>query len=191
MASIASICNVALGMIGEESIGLITEDTPGATACNVFWETSRDATLAGMHWSFCTKRVELSQSSTTPDFGWSYQYPLPSDLLEPITINEGTEAQWAIEEANLLTNESEVELLYSAKITDVAKWSALFIDAFATRLAADIVPRVKRDFGLQQKLMQLFDYKLSKAQSWDSSRRYDVQQYDQDPDNYPWLNART
>jgi len=190
MADTTTVCNVALAMIGEETIGVITEDTPGARACNTFWDISRDATLAAMHWSFATKRVELSQSSTTPDFGWEYQYPLPSDFLEPLIVNAGTETLWEIEEGNLLTNEDEVEFVYTARITDVAKWSALFVDAFATRLAADVCPSVKRDFNLQQKLMQLFDYKIKKAQSFDASRRYDTVQYDQDADNYPWMTAR-
>jgi len=190
MASVTAVCNVSLGMIGEEKISIITEDSPGARACINFWDISRDAVLAGMQWSFATKRVELSQSSTEPDFGWDYQYPLPADFLEPIVVNEGTAPKWVIEGSNLLINESEVELVYIASIEDVGMWPALFIDAFSTRLAADICPSVKRDFNLQQKLMQLFDYKLQKAQSFDSSRRYDVTQYDQEAGNYPWLSVR-
>lgn len=191
MASQTDICNLALGLIGAETISSLTEGSTESLACLVAWDSGRDAVLAAMDWSFARKRMELSQSSTTPDFGWDYQYPLPSDFLEPIEVNGTTDPNWLIEAGNILINDDELNLVYTARIEDTAKYPAMFVDAFAARLAADISPRVTRDFGLQQKMMQLFDFKIKEAQAKDANRQNDFLREDQDPDNYTWVSSRS
>lgn len=190
MSSKTEICNIALGLLGAERIGSITEGSNESLACQNNWDVSRDATLAAMHWSFARKRLELSQLATTPDFGWDYQYPLPSDFIEPIVVNEGSEPKWVIEGNYLLTNEDEVELVYIARITETSLYSALFVDALATRLAADIAPAVTRNFELQQKMMQLFDFKIRRAMNHDAARAMEYERADMSQGNFTWISCR-
>lgn len=190
MASKVDICNLAIGHLGAEQITSMTDGSPEAIACANFWDISRDAVLASMHWSFAIKRQELSQSATTPDFGWDYQYPLPSDFLEPIVINQDAEPKWSIEGGMIMTDEDEVELVYIARVTDTATYPSMFVDAFGTRLAADICPAVTRDFSLQQTLMQLFDYKINAAKDHDAGRAMEFERDDMDKDNFTWVSER-
>ena len=190
MASQVDICNIALGLLGANKIGSISEGSTESMACQNNWSVSRDATLASMHWSFARKRAELSQSSTDPAFTWDYQYPLPADFLAPVVVNEGSEPKWVIEGSMLLTNEDEVELVYIYRVQNTALYSALFVDALAARLAADIAPAVTRDFALQQKMMQLFDFKVGRAFDHDAAREMEYERPDMDQDNYTWISVR-
>lgn len=190
MPSKVGICNIAIGLLGAETIGTLTDGSSEALACSNHWDTSRDATLAAMDWTFARKRVELSQLATSPDFGWDYQYQLPPDCLVPLFINEGAEPKWIVEGNYLLTNEGEVELVYTFRVTDPGAYTALFTDALAVRLAADIAPAVTRKFELQQKLMQLFDYKIKSAQSHDANIGNVHKREDMDADNYSWVEGR-
>ena len=186
MANQVDICNLALGLIGAEPIGAVSESVP----CGTNWENAVKATLQAFDWSFARKRAELSRSATSPAFGYAYAYPLPSDCLEPIIVNQSTGTKWIIEGDDLLTDEEEIELVYTAYITDEGAFPPLFVDALATRLAADIAPAVTRNFQLQRELMQLFDFKLQRAMERDANKRLSDPLYKEDTNNTKWVTVR-
>jgi hypothetical protein len=186
MANQVDICNLALGLLGAEPIGALSESVP----CGTHWETSVKATLQAFDWSFARKRQELSQSSTSPAFGFDYSYPLPADCLQPLIVNRGTGTEWIVEGENILTNEDEIELIYTAYITDEGSFPPLFVDALAARLGADIAPSVTRNFSLQQQLMQLFDLKVGIAMERDANSRFASALYKEDTDNSDWITCR-
>lgn len=190
MASQQGIYNLALGLLGAEAIASTASGSTEEIACDNNWSNSLDATLAAMPWSFASKRVELSQDSETPAFGWSYQYPLPADCVEPRVINEDFDLKWIVEGRDILIDEGEVNLVYTYRVANTGLFPSLFIDALAARLAADIAPAVTRDWTMQQKMMQLFDFRITAAQDIDASRGSAEQRDDTDVDNFSWITAR-
>ena len=79
MATEVSICSNALRKLGDDPITSLTEDTERARLCNAFYESSRDSLLRSHPWNFAITRATLAKLSSTPAYGFAYQYALPTD----------------------------------------------------------------------------------------------------------------
>jgi len=79
--SVVKICNMALSNIGAKStIESITENTPEAKRCNLWYDFSRLQTLEIFDWNFAQKRLTLAlHSDVAPDGVWTFRYQYPSD----------------------------------------------------------------------------------------------------------------
>ena len=87
----------------------------------------------------------LSAVDYTPDSEWDFEWALPSDFLRFRSIYEedGTTSRkrrHAIEGQLLLTNLSEVSLLYIKRIEDVTKFDPLYIEVLVLQLALKLLP---------------------------------------------------
>jgi hypothetical protein len=82
---------------------------------------------------------------------WTYAYTLPSDFLAARFIYpRKSRIQYDIESGPayttiLLTNEEDADLIYTARVSTITKWSAGFIKAFAWKLAADLAAPLQLD----------------------------------------------
>jgi hypothetical protein len=159
MTSQVSIANQALIKIGAERIISIDEDTKQARILKALWDIKRDAELAAHPWTFATKRARLPASSTAPAFGFSRAFPLPVDALRLVEVG-----QWyvmyqgvdngpifAIEGGEVLCDEaSPLDVRYVARVNETARWPALFCEALACRLAAEMVESMTQSLGKRQ-----------------------------------------
>jgi hypothetical protein len=153
MASVIQICNRALGRVGNSrTMNSLTERTKEAATCSLFFEDMRDAVLSDFDWNFALTRVALADLGTPPP-DWQYSYAYPSDcmrateLFMPGKHLHGMRSPKIIFEtaANsdgngrvILTNQPQAWLLYVRRITDPTMFDAIFSDALAWRLAAEI-----------------------------------------------------
>ncbi len=113
-------------------------------------------------WEFTLDGAPLTSGATvgsyalSPPFGWSYQYALPSDCLRVLELNDSEEGDnltpWEIESGHLLTEAEECRLVYIARVSDVTKFDALFVDAFALSLAIRLTEIIR---GATSKTEQL------------------------------------
>ncbi|MEO8207135.1 MAG: hypothetical protein ABI615_13220 [Chthoniobacterales bacterium] len=78
-ASETSICNLALGRLGNESILSTDDDSESARVCKLFYEPTRDEVLRAHRWKFATVLASLARLTTAPAFGWACQYQLPTE----------------------------------------------------------------------------------------------------------------
>ena len=154
------ICNRALGRMGGKKISSFGDSTPEERDCELFYAETRDEILESFGWSFCKKRATLVQGGDTPDFGYSYSFGLPSDCLQPVSINTSiatAEPDWVSENGFLLTNEEEVNLKYKASV-GADKFSPSFKSAFilllASRLAMSVAKNAKLADSLENKYIQ-------------------------------------
>jgi hypothetical protein len=151
MASVIQVANRALTKLGATRIISLDDNNKQARSISNCFEDLRDAELRAHRWQFSIVRTSLAASTTTPAFGFDYQYPLPSDFLRLDMINDqypdtimddyiGSEtAEYAIEGNNILTSISApLKLRYIAQIVDPNQWDALFREALACRIAAEI-----------------------------------------------------
>ena len=81
MATETTIINAALRRLGDKPITSRLDGSPAANAVNDLFDDARDALLRAHPWNFATTRVALMPSSTTPVYGFDYQYALPADWL--------------------------------------------------------------------------------------------------------------
>ena len=178
MATEVSICSNALRRLGDSPITTLSDNTERARLCNAFYGEARDAVLRSHPWNFAITRAALAQLSSTPAYGYSYQYSLPTDpyCLRVLEM-EYTDYKFKIENSAtegrvLLTDESEAKILYVAKVTDPTKFDAMFTDTLTAKLAVDLAYPVTNSVQFQAQMQKLYQLKLSEARSIDGQEGF-------------------
>jgi len=178
MATEVSICSNALRKLGDDPITSLTEDTERARLCNAFYEPARDSILRSHPWNFAITRTSLAQLSSTPSYGFSYQYALPTDpyCLRVLEM-EYQDYIFKIEHLAgtgrvLLTDESTAKILYIGKIIDTAQFDSLFVDTLTAKLALDLAYPITNSVKVQENMFNLLQQKLSLARSVDGQEGF-------------------
>ena len=178
MATEVSICSNALRRLGDDPITSLTDDTERARLCNAFYADARDACLRSHPWNFAITRASLTQLSSTPAYGFDYQYALPTDPYCLRVLSMEFEdyifkvENLATEGRVLLTNEDTAKILYIARITDTALFDSLFVDTLTALLAAKLAYPVTNSVNLQTQMQNLYQIKLSEARSIDGQEGF-------------------
>jgi len=123
-----SICNMALAKIGAKPISNIdTDTTNNAIKCRAIYKNTRDALLRGFEWNFAIERAELAQLASTPEYGFNYEYTLPTSpyCLRVLSMEDGS--SFEVEGRKLLTDEDECKIKY-----------IIFVNLMACGIAAQI-----------------------------------------------------
>ncbi|MBA4259155.1 MAG: hypothetical protein C0446_08320 [Chitinophaga sp.] len=136
-SSVVDICNNALVRLGGKTITSLSDGDKTANTCSVIYERTRD-TLLRMHlWNFAIKRETLAAETSSPNFEYAYQFPLPSDFIR-VKALYNTNQPYKIEGSKLLTDSSTCELIYVSKVTDVTKFDPLFTESLTLLLAINL-----------------------------------------------------
>ena len=151
MASQVEIVNRALTKIGEARILSMSDDVEPARSADSLWDIVRDAELRIRRWKFSIKRDSLAALVDAPDWGFSYQYQLPSDCLRILQVNDifpgvdlsdyrSTDAAlWRVEGQKILTDiGAPLKVRYIRREDDTGVWDSAFVEAFAFRLSAEL-----------------------------------------------------
>lgn len=174
MSTVVGICNASLTILGARKIVSLTGDSEEARLCNLRYADCRDAVLRLYPWNCAIHRKTLAQSSDTPDFGFDYQYPLPTNpwCLRVLTLNEDengeSEDEFVIEGRLLLTDSTTADIRYIKQLTAAGEMDPLLRDAIAAKLAseiaykltkgsAELVNLAKQEFALKMQLAQGMD----------------------------------
>jgi hypothetical protein len=161
------ICNLALIKVGGKRISSIDENTKPAILLKAIYDQKRDTMFRAHRWNCATKRVTLSPTATTPDWGYDYEYDLPNDYLG-IADPENEDIEFVIEGSKLRTDEPEFNLTYIFKNTDEATWDTSFQEAFAAELASDICYALTQSATLTDMRRKEAKEKLEEAKSNDA-----------------------
>jgi hypothetical protein len=175
VASQVDIVNLALGKLSHDrTISAMGEQSKEARVAGRVWDTIRDEVLEARNWPFAMKAQVLAPLAEAPIPGWCYRYAYPNDCLSlrAVTDEGGVRrsrlhdwmhlsgaGDWTVahgaQDTSILTNTPEAYAIYTVRVTDPARYSAHFINALATRLAAEMAPTIigERGGGLQQAIM--------------------------------------
>ncbi|MFV0421682.1 hypothetical protein [Oleidesulfovibrio sp.] len=200
MASDVSICNKALRYIGAEEIASLSQESRSARLCAQYYPELRDELLEAHHWNFATRYAVLPQLAVTPPFGFRYAYKLPQDCLRVRRVLEaGTgvtsgltpEAEGAartfevVQGGVLYTDAMPARVVMTVRVTEATCFPALFAEALARKLAADIVVAATGSAKLFSGLHELAGRAFEAAQVADAGEGH------ADPQEYQgWLQAR-
>lgn len=167
MPSETDCLNDALGMIGESRITAIDDGSVRANYCQTFYPTLRDGLLRSHHWNFAMRRVELAQDAIAPSFEFVFSYTLPTDLLKITEYNGAATdptltngvipwiaSRYTIEGRQLLTNDTQVKIVYVARVTDPNLWDAMFYQVMSTWLASKLAAAIMKDDRKAKSLLQ-------------------------------------
>lgn len=162
MASVVSICNLALSNVGKANITALNEQSAEARACNQFYEHARNTLLAAFDWSFARKIAAMGAVANDKAGEWKAAYSLPNDRLKVRWIRPQYDeaakrirpehyqrAELAIpfelQGETLYSDLTPCFLRYTFRLTDPTKFSDLFIDALSWHLASYLAMPLTRD----------------------------------------------
>lgn len=170
MTSIVDICNSALNMIGATNIIALNEDSKSARVCNQRFANVRDAVMRAHPWNCIVTRASLAADTETPAFTFAYQYTLPTDpyCLRVLHLDYH-DLEYKVEGRKIMTDESELNLVYLARVEDPNEYDMLLVEAMAARLAADISFNLANSSSLTPVMWDLYTKKLSEARFVDAS----------------------
>lgn len=138
MTSSVGIANRALLKIGANPILSFSDDSKEAQVISAIFTDIRDATLRLAQWNFATTRASLAASVSEPLWGYDNLFPLPSDCVRVIEL-EDPYARYKVEGLNILTDEdAPLNIKYIKRVTDPNQFDSLFIDTFVLFLAAEM-----------------------------------------------------
>jgi len=200
MASIVTICNLALSRINARRIQALDDNMKEARECTLHYEIARDAVLADHDWTFARKRVTLALLTTTYS-GWTYAYAYPSDCIAPRHIYDGIGARngtsydfdlerfRVVDNVNyeicvsadlnskvILTEESGAEMRYTARVTNSAIFPPVFVSALSYKLAMELSIPLKADVTRLQSMSQLYVADIAKAKAVNSNSEHNPKQ---------------
>ncbi|NWJ26125.1 hypothetical protein [Rhizobium sp. RM] len=190
MASVVSICNLALSNVGKSNITDLTEKSAEARACNQFYAHTRDVLLQSYPWTAARRTQFLAEVDNDKPGAWRYAYTLPSDCLQvrwirPVYAGDGdtlkeysqdrdTTGQelrhpYEIEGQTLYGNLSPCVLRYTARLTDPTKYSPLFIEALSWHLAVRLAMPLTRDPKIRADALKVATSAQASAEQADAS----------------------
>ena len=79
-------------------------------------------------------------SSTKPTNVFGYNYDMPASSLRLIEFINGEDIDWQLETNTILTDETEVDIVYIATIDTTTEWDFLFMEVFIRVLALKLLP---------------------------------------------------
>ena len=174
-----SICNQALGWLGSNPLQSL--DDPGTTAglCRNNFDHCRDAVLEARAWSFSIARA-VSGSDTRDEWDSVYTHNMPYDWLRVLRVFCAVDnyspgrwpdaTDWRLERGQILTRHPKIYLYGQVRAYDTAKWTPMFVQTVAARLAADIAMAITENRQLQIDMWQLYERKLTEAAASDGQQ---------------------
>lgn len=174
------VVNAALRLTGASQINMQSAASSpiSSMASAVFTDVLRTV-LATHPWSFSLRYAVLARLSTSPTFGYSSAYQIPTDCVRFIDIRStpftsSTEPPRV--DAELVDYERAGNAIYTDSTPCYARYVSVnceplahepFIEALAARLAVEIAPSVSSGGVSMDKLEQRYIYALETAKCFD------------------------
>lgn len=167
-----TICNGALALLSEGPITSLQQANEQARLCNTHYPVARRMALQLHGWKFATTRTLLNRLTTTPAFGFDYQYQLPTGCLGIWEVYPCQMVYVIESEADgspiLLTDEATPGIVYTRDTTDATRFSPLFVVALELVIAARLCMTLTEKQGLMTSLQQQLTYNLQQAKIMDA-----------------------
>lgn len=184
------LCNAALIKIGQDiPIAAMAESTKAARAFARCFDRVLDLVLARHPWPFTITAVALAPSPDAAFPGWTYRYDVPSDCLTALAVcgADGVRATVSSlsrcgalpridgrvdfdtvtgsQATNIITDQPEAYLVYSARITDVGRFPSLFCEALVCRLGMEVAPALAGELGVRMAQTLMQNYEMARAEA--------------------------
>lgn len=187
------LANMSLIMLGQQPIADLTDDNNRANLANKRLADVRDTVLRAHPWNCCIKRASIAVDATAPEWGYANRYQVPTDFIRMVSTEDEV-TPYRMEAGNegdspllyIVTDATEMNILYVAKITDVSKMDSTLKHAIAARLAAEIAVAVTGDVAQENAMLQKYEAVLMEARFEDSSSHNSLETIR----GGEWLDAR-
>lgn len=182
MTERVDIANQALLWLGEDVITSLEDDSVRANIMKVNYIPTRDAVLEAHEWSFAIERWIPGQLAQDPIFGGLHAFTVPPEILRVLTVDRewvtpnpsswnkiGAREQldWVLEGGNILCAEEVIYCRGIRRIEQEGKFSPLFVQAFAAKLAFLTALSLTASAEIQANMLALYVGFIAEAKSRD------------------------
>ena len=167
MASQIEIINIALTFLGSDLITSITENNERRRTATALYDSMRDATIRAYPWNFAKRRITLAPTAVAPASDWEYAFTKPAGCLR-ILGTYPSNVNYDVEGNTIVANENVLKIKYLYREEDPTQYDALFVQAFAARLAHGMAYRRVQSTTREGELWGLYKAILKEARSVDA-----------------------
>lgn len=183
------ICNIALALLGADSIRSFDEGNKRSRMCDVFYNLTRDYLLSKFDWPFarsCVLLAELDETSVDNYIPSGFSaYQLPNNCKTPRDVDPpGSKDSWYIMANVLFTDKTgDIYLHYTKQEVNSALFSDTFSNLVALGIAVRLAPVISQDKALVKVLYD--QYRVEQLEAWESDANIgeDYRTHDEDPNN--------
>lgn len=180
MANEVDLCNQALGLVAEQRIMALSENSQLGRLCSLHFGPSVREVLRDGQWRCARRRVILAPLAESPAFEWAYGYQLPGDFIRLIRLNGEDVGSpdmplFEIEGRRLLTDTDEVRMVYIRDVTMLAADAAGLADldplcarAMTVLLASKLAWALQQSRTLRDGLLEEYQAVLARAKTANS-----------------------
>lgn len=169
--SVTQINNEALGLVGCQRIRSMDDAGNEAAACRFHWPLTLEYVLSVHPWKCVGKQATLTTTTTEPQFGHDYAYPLPADFVRMISMDDADDA-YHVTGKILHCDDSPAYIWYVPLEADATKYDATLVQALAFVQAYKLALALRQDFGLAEGIQGHFErFWLPVIRHADASRR--------------------
>lgn len=194
MATQTDIFNMALYKMAQSvTIPAATDRSKAADVMNKLWDTTRDLVLSERVWPWAVRSQALALDVEPAQPGWFYRYAYPNDCLSAFAVTDANgiaaagklsrfangdyvasvwgsgafdfDTSFGEQSTTINTSVQNAYLVYACRVVDTSRYPPHFVNALATRLAAEAAPPLVGEVGLNSKanLLQEYELALTKA----------------------------
>jgi len=182
MASRVSIANMALTILGADRITSLEDNNENARRLTAIYDYCVEDVLRAHPWNFAITRQQLARLSSTPIFGYTYEFQLPGDCMRVIEVNNGSFVitNYKIEGRKILTDYDTLYIKYLGNVTDPNQYTSQFIMLLSTRLAAELAYAITNNKANAEHVASLYQERLRMAKATDAQESDSVNIVDED-----------
>lgn len=189
MADWVTIANLALSLCGEDDqIRDPDQDSHAARSVRAVWAEVRRDVIRDHPWNFAMTRAGLAAVDGVVTYPWDAAFPLPEDCLRFLEVLDpaGCRDTFANEGGRILADTAgPLYIRYVRDVEETGLWDALFVSAFAARLAFQIADRITGDRGRKSDAWGAYRAALAKAKGVDAKENPPVEGVESS-----WIEAR-
>ena len=166
------VANLALGLVGNDRIGALTDQTNPARTASIFYSFARSQTLLDGAWNFATANAVLSKLPACSNPEYASEFQLPPECLKVQKINNGSSQKFCVEGDRLFCDLNEVSIKFTKDVANAGLFSHEFVGAMAVNLASMICWRLTQNQTRTDRLKDEYvGLVLPKARSNDAQER--------------------
>ncbi len=166
MADEVTIVNQGFAFLGVDPITSLDDGIKSSDSAKNIYDDARDACLEEADWSFAKKSYVLTASTDKPTFGSGVLYPIPTEIIRIISVDNNV-SDWEIEEGNLLLSSGAPNVKAIYRLLDVNKMSPSFRMAFSARIAWELALPLTKSKSMYDKMERLYGIKTGVAKARD------------------------
>lgn len=183
------ICNLGLTKIGEQMITSLEDDSQTARLCDLVYAELRDELLCRYRWKFAIHRKSVAADSDSPEFGYDYQYSIPSSpkclRLLRVEVDETELTDWVREGDKILTDgeDEEIDIIYIRQETDPAKYPKSFVKALSMTIAEHLAYNIIQSSAAAERVRLAYDEAILEAR-----RQNELEDWKDEAGNTDWID---